>query len=128
MASHSRAGSSPTTGPRRRSRLGTRPLDSAFFELGPSNDLGGNHHCRAQITVSPADPQVATPTVYTELLGTKLCDADWFVTHFEGYWHPPDPDDPQLWTVEFAYSEVGWFSVSELPAVAVVREAARSVG
>jgi hypothetical protein len=95
-------------------------VDSALFELDPSDDLGGNHHCRAQITVSPHDPQVVTPTAYTDLLGTKLCDADWFVTQFDQSWRPHDTGDPQLWTLEFVYSDVGWFSVRDLPAVAVI--------
>jgi hypothetical protein len=54
------------------------------------------------------------------MLGTKLCDADWFVTQFNGSWRLPDPADPQLWTLQFSYQDVGWFSVSELPAVGVV--------
>lgn len=94
-------------------------LDSAFFELDPSNDLGGNHHCRAQITISPYDAAVATPTHYADRLGTKLCDADWFATQFLETWRP-DPTDPNLWTVEFPYTKVGWLGVYELPAVGVV--------
>jgi hypothetical protein len=47
-------------------------VDSAFFELDPSDDLDGNHHGRAQITVSSHDPQISTPTAHTGLLGTKL--------------------------------------------------------
>ena len=95
-------------------------VDSALFEFGPSDDLGGNHHCRAQITVSPHDPQIATPSAYTDLLGTKLCDADWFGTQFNESWRLHDPGNPQLWTLKFSYTDVGWFSVSDLPAVGVV--------
>ena len=95
-------------------------VDSALFEFDPSDDLGGNHHCRAQITVSPHDPQIATPTAYTDLLGTKLCDADWFGTQFNESWRLHDPGNPQLWTLKFSYTDVGWFSVSEFPAVGVV--------
>jgi hypothetical protein len=94
-------------------------VDSAFFELDPSNDIGGNHHCRAQITISPYDAKFATPPAYADQLGTKLCDADWFATQFLESWHP-DPTDPNLWTVEFPYTKVGWLSVYELPAVGVV--------
>jgi hypothetical protein len=95
-------------------------VDSALFELDPSDDLGGNHHCRAQITVSPSDPQVVTPTAYTDLLGTTLCDGAWFATQFDESWRPYRADDPRLWTLEFTYSDVGWLSVRDLPAAAVV--------
>lgn len=94
-------------------------VDSAFFELDASSDLGGNHHCRAQITISPYDATVATPPDYADQLGTKLCDADWFATQFLESWRP-EPTDPNLWTVEFPYTEVGWLGVYELPAVGVV--------
>jgi hypothetical protein len=33
-------------------------LDSAFFELDPANDIGGNHHCRAQISISALQRQI----------------------------------------------------------------------
>lgn len=91
-------------------------VDSAFFEPGGSDDLGG-HHCRGQVTVSPHDPQVTTPAAYTELLGTKLCDAAWFVSQSDVGWREREPG---LWILELTYSDVGWFGVYPLPAVGVV--------
>ncbi len=96
-------------------------VDSAFFEFGASNDLGGNHHCRAQVTVSRYDPQLAAPTAHVAELGTKLCDSAWFATQFADGWRRPDPADPGLWTLDVAYTEVGWFGTSQVPAVGVLR-------
>ena len=92
-------------------------VDTAFFELGASTDLGGNHRCRAQITVSGLDPQVDTPAAHVELLGTKLCDSSWFATQWNGTWVEQDAG---LWTLRFSYGKSGWFYYS-VPAVAVVR-------
>ncbi|MGQ0576755.1 MAG: hypothetical protein ACT4RN_21525, partial [Pseudonocardia sp.] len=90
-------------------------VDSAFFELGGSDDLGG-HHCRAQVTVSPYDAATATPAAHTDLLGTKLCDSAWFVSQ-NAQWRQLEPG---LWTADLVYSDVGWFGVDQLPAVGVV--------
>ena len=83
-------------------------VDSAFFVSGASHDLGGNRRCRAQITVSPIDPAVVTPSAYIELLGTKLCDSAWFVTQWNENWRQPDAADPHLWTLDFSTTRYGW--------------------
>jgi hypothetical protein len=98
-------------------------IDSALFERDAWNDLGGNHNCRAQITVSPYDPAVATPAAYARLLGTKSCDGSWSITGAEAYasdWRRPDAADPHLWTLNVSYREVGWYGVYDTPAVAAV--------
>jgi hypothetical protein len=99
-------------------------VDTAFFERDAWEDyFAGEHNCRAQITVSPYDPTISTPTAYADLLSTKLCDSNWFVTGLEIYtprWRRYESADPHLWAGEFDYSEVGWFGVYDIPAVAVV--------
>ena len=97
---------------------GTVHVDTAFFAFAASHDLGGNSRCRAQVTVSRYDPAVATPEAHVAELGTKLCDSAWFVTQFNEGWRQPDPG---LWTLEFPYTEVGFFGTSEVPAVGVLR-------
>ena len=89
----------------------THPIhvDSAFFAMGASHDLGGNRRCRAQITVSPFDPAIATPAGYVELLGTKLCDSAWFATQWDENWRRPDASDPHLWALDFSTTRYGWF-------------------
>ena len=72
----------------------------------------------AQVTVSRYDPEAATPKAHVAELGTKLCDSAWFVTQFNEGWRQPDPG---LWTLEFPYTEVGFFGTSEVPAVGVLR-------
>lgn len=93
-------------------------VDTGFFAFAASHDLGGNSRCRAQITVSRYDPQVATPKAHVAELGTKLCDSAWFATQFAEGWKQPEP---RLWTLEFPYTEVGFFGTSEVPAVGVLR-------
>jgi hypothetical protein len=93
-------------------------VDSGFFGLDVSNDTGTDEHCTAQITVSPYSADVATPAAYVGELGTKLCDADWFVTD-TAKWRQ-SPEDSRLWAVEVTAQSVGWFSTSEEPAVGVV--------
>jgi hypothetical protein len=93
-------------------------VDTVFFELDPSTDLGGNHRCRAQITVSGLDPQIDNPAAHIELLGTKLCDASWFGTQSNGTWVEQGTG---RWTLRFSYGRSGWFSYYSVPAVAVVR-------
>lgn len=66
------------------------------------------------MTVSPHDPAVTTPQAHTELLGTKLCDADWFASQFDAGRREREPG---LWTVELTYCDVGWFGVDQLPVV-----------
>jgi hypothetical protein len=97
---------------------GTVHVDTAFFAFAGSHDLGGNSRCRAQVTVSRYDPEAATPKAHVAELGTKLCDSAWFVTQFNEGWRQPDPG---LWTLEFPYTEVGFFGTSEVPAVGVLR-------
>jgi len=97
---------------------GTVHVDTAFFAFAGSHDLGGNSRCRAQVTVSRYDPEAATPKAHVAELGTKLCDSAWFVTQFDEGWRQPDPG---LWTLEFPYTEVGFFGTSEVPAVGVLR-------
>ncbi|MGD9529806.1 MAG: hypothetical protein AB7V44_23840 [Pseudonocardia sp.] len=90
-------------------------VDTAFFERGPSDGLGG-HHCRAQVTVSPYDPAVTAPPAYVELLSTKLCDPAWFVSG-NATWREQERG---LWTADLGYNDVGWFGVDTLPATGVV--------
>lgn len=90
-------------------------VDTAFFERGASDGLGG-HHCRAQVTVSPHDPAVTDGSAYAALLSTKLCDAAWFASA-NATWTERERG---LWTAELTYSDVGWFGVDTLPATGVV--------
>ena len=101
-------------------------VDSGFFGLDVSNDTGTDEHCSAQITVSPYSSDVASPRPYVDELGTKLCDADWFVTA-DRVWQQ-DTGDPDLWVIETTARSVGWFSTSEGTATGVVVvDAARGV-
>lgn len=99
-------------------------VDSAFFELGGYTALFQPHQCQGQITVSPYDPAVVEPGAHVDLLGTKLCDANWFITSWEPGkpgWHQPDPADQHLWVLDdYRPMRVGWFGTYRVPSAGAV--------